>query len=211
MAKNAVAAPGALVERALERRSHTRAKALPAMAENLSRSTALEKAISDYRAKPLSKVNPVLAMRETLVEAFKCRQYDQFRPEVIKMAQGKETDTMFLAAIDIFWKESGQVSNNAGRMAQDLISHVSEDTISRKLVHTNTSQLMTTTQKSKLDGTAKILGLMCRKVEDSAKTTVGRIMANMESLAFNSEQDSVKAAGETFLAIMHPATVDAVA
>ncbi len=139
--------------------------------------------------------NRLLAMKNaihiTLHEEGYCKE---FRAGVIARKPGDTTDLMFAAALEMFEDECGKLCDDAGRMAEDLLLRVSDESVCEKLSYLKPTIMLSRGTESKRERTATVLAKMCRHVSFKAERLVERITDNVSALKEHGNEMEQRAA-----------------
>ncbi len=131
----------------------------------------------------------------------------ELRAGVIARGTSDTTDLMFTAALEIFEDECGKLCDDAGRMAEDLLLRVSEESICEKLSYIKPTDMLSRGTESKRRRTATVLAKMCRHVAFTSDILVEKITDNVSVLREHGTEMEQKAA-VVFLDKVRPQIID---
>jgi len=118
----------------------------------------------------------------------------ELRAAVIARKAGETTDLMFAAALELFEDECGKLCDDAGRMAEDLLLRVSDESVCEKLSYIKPTSMLSKGTEKKRERTATVLAKMCRHVSFKAERLVEKITDNVSMLEQNGNEMEQKAA-----------------
>ncbi|MFH1685840.1 MAG: hypothetical protein ABH983_06065 [Candidatus Micrarchaeota archaeon] len=137
----------------------------------------------------------ILAMKNAILITLHEEGYSkELRAGVIARKPSDTTDLMFTAALEIFEDECGKLCDDAGRMAEDLLLRVSDESICEKLSYLKPTSMLSRGTESKRERTATVLAKMCRHVAFKAERLVEKITDNVSALKEHGTEMEQKAA-----------------
>lgn len=186
-----------------------KAFARPGLIEMLRRpKTPLEQLGRDFSARMKKTGDLASAMEAALESALMNGGYSlQLRAQMLAVEPGEYADRMFAAAVSLFLAKSGMVGQGAGRMAEDLLPKVSDDTVCNQLDDSNIKTMLRNRDPARLKGMAELLGSMCRHVASGAESLVTRVAATVAMVGCEGSEQ--KEAALAFMRRLNPEVIEA--
>jgi hypothetical protein len=195
-------------------KNHKRMDGLPGILERIMMpKTPMQAIESGFSRNCRSTSDKVAAMESALRDALSGSGNDTaLLTSMRKLPPGEYSDTMFIAALNLFTDNPGRVGSIAGKIAEALLPKASKERIIAQLSGRMLGKRLEEAVGNKRgEDVAKLLARMCMRVRHNAEELVVHVSADFSNLQINGQNTGIREAARIALSGIRLETIDAVA